>query len=170
MAIGLVILAVACSGGARATSQGAQSLGGRGAKVGFVFAGLDGKAFTQADIAGRSTVLFVLTTFDPVSQVVAQQLDELLRQHKPRMNVVGVVFEPPENAILVGTYRDALSLHFPLVLADPDTIAGVGVLGRISEVPSAILLDRDGREVLRVAGATLVGRIRSGVDELDALE
>lgn len=167
VAVGLSVLVGGCSGGTRTMSGGGESSTPGGTKVGFVFAGLDGKAFTSADVVGRTTVLFVLTTFDPVSQVVAQQLDGLLRQHEPRMNVVGVVFEPPENAVLVGAYRDTLGLHFPLVLADPDTIAGVGALGAVTEVPTAIVLDRDGREVLRAAGATLVGRVRAAVDELD---
>jgi len=136
-----------------------------GASVSFVFAGLDGRPVTAEQLRGRETIVVLFATFDPIAQVVTQQLRDLMRRRTPRINVLGVVLEPPANAVLVATYGETLELGYPLVLADPATIAGDGPLGPIGEVPMGFLLDRDGRILARARGATLSVELGAALDE-----
>ncbi len=160
----LLFACVACGGAG--TSRGSSPEPARpGAVVNFVFAGLDGRAVTAEQLRGRETVVVLFTTFDPIAQVVTQQLRDLMVRRTPRINVLGVVLEPPANAVLVATYGETLNLGYPLVLADPATIAGEGPLGPIGEIPMGLLLDRAGRTVARARGATLAVELAAALEE-----
>jgi hypothetical protein len=63
-----------------------------------------------------------------------------------------VALEARENRELVELYRKALSIPFPVALADESTAAGGGPFGDVTGVPVTVVLDRAGRVVLRVAG------------------
>src|SRR5690606_25790252 len=102
---------------------------------------------------GRVTALVFITTFDIASQLVARRLGEVLVSFTPRANAVAVVVEAPQYADLLPAYRAALSLPFPVVMADFATQRGSGPFGRSTRVPALVVLDRDGREVSRHAGA-----------------
>jgi hypothetical protein len=118
----------------------------------FAFTGLDGARLTPASVAGRTTVIGFLTTYDVHSQAEARFLAMLERHHTPRINVIGLILEAPENQPLVEAFVTSLGLRYPIALADAETIAGDGPFAGLHHVPSVVILDRDGREAWRHIG------------------
>lgn len=102
---------------------------------------------------GRATALVFITTYDLASQLLARRLGEVVTSFTPRTNAAAVVIEPPAYAELLPAYRDALSLPYPVVMADFATQRGGGPFGSISRVPVLIVLDREGRQVERLEGS-----------------
>ncbi|HEX3771424.1 MAG TPA: hypothetical protein VHV30_11185, partial [Polyangiaceae bacterium] len=58
----------------------------------------------------------------------------------------------PDSREIVALYQRALSIPFPLAVADAQTLAGGGAFGDVSAVPVTVLLDRDGRVAWRIDG------------------
>jgi hypothetical protein len=121
-------------------------------------------------VAGRYSVLLFLTTYDTTSQVVARRLDELLHAQKPRINVLAVALEPPQNAPLVAVYRSTLNLEYPVALADQDTLEGRGPFGEVRAVPALVLLDRYSRIVYRGFGSEALFSIRAQLERSNSDE
>ena len=48
----------------------------------------------------------------------------------------------------------ALDLPYPVAMADPATLAGMGPFRGLHHVPSVVILDREGREAYRRLGLT----------------
>jgi len=98
-------------------------------------------------------VLLFVTTFDLASQMAAKQLDQVLHTHTPRINAGAVVLEAAKYAPLADVFRTSLKLSYPVALADLDTLARDSTLGEVRSVPTWIVFDAHGREVLRMYGA-----------------
>jgi hypothetical protein len=113
----------------------------------------DGNVKGIADVLGRETVLLYLTTYDAVSLAACRRLLDIWHSREPRINVLLIALEPPQNAPLVAVFRDSLGGDVPVVLADQETLEGRGALGDMRAVPGVILLDRDGRVIFRGFGA-----------------
>lgn len=120
--------------------------------VAFSFATLDGGALTPESLSGRISVLAFITTYDSPSQGETQLLLATLRSHRPRINLAFLVLEPPENRPLVETFARVLDVTCPVAFAGPETIAGKGPFAGLNQVPSLVVLDREGREVARSVG------------------
>jgi len=118
----------------------------------FHFPGVDGDPVTSETLRGRTTALLFLTTYDLASQLLARELGQVVSRFTPRANAVGVVLEAPRYAELVPAYRESLGLAYPLVMADFATREGRGPFGDIQNVPTLVVLDRQGREVWRHQG------------------
>jgi hypothetical protein len=119
----------------------------------------NGTSVGTDELAGRWTIILFLTTYDTLSQALARRLEDLRHTHTPRINVLGVALEPPQNAPLVGFYRDTLALGFPVALADQDTLDGRGPFGDVRTVPALVLLDRQSRIVCRGLGTAALADI-----------
>ena len=114
-------------------------------------AGADSEVSSEST-RGRVTALLFITMFDIASQVTARRLGEVLVKLTPRANAAAVVIEPPLYVELLPTYRDSLSLPYPVVMADYATQSGTGPFGDIGHVPTLVILDREGRETFRHQG------------------
>jgi hypothetical protein len=112
----------------------------------------DDAAVSSETMRGRVTALLFITTYDLASQLLARRLADVVTSFTPRANAAAVVVEAPSYADLLPAYRDALSLPFPIVMADYATQNGAGPFGSVTRVPLLIVLDRDGREVFRYQG------------------
>src|SRR6185312_6986390 len=104
----------------------------------------DGTHVTGASTRGRVTVVLFLTTYDLPSQVVVRELSDLMRRKKPRFNVLGVVLEPPKNALLVEAFGSTMELPFPLALTPRPGTFDEGHFGKVDAVPTVVILDREG--------------------------
>lgn len=135
-----------------------------GAPVEFRFPLPDGTSVSQQDLAGRYSILLFFTTYDTTSQVIARRLDELMHTQKPRINVLAVALEPPQNAPLVAVYRSTLNLDYDVALADQDTLEGQGPFGDVKAVPALVLLDRNSRLVYRGFGSEAFVAVRSQLE------
>jgi len=126
----------------------------RGAPVAFELATIDGKPLSTATLAGRISVIAFVATYDMASQAQARYLADLVRSHKPRINAAVLILEPPENKPMAQGFVAALDLPYPVAMADPATLAGMGPFRGLHHVPSVVILDREGREAYRRLGLT----------------
>ena len=123
----------------------------------------DDSEISSESTRGRVTALLFITMFDIASQVTARRLGEVLVKLTPRANAAAVVIEPPLYAELLPTYRDSLSLPYPVVMADYATQSGTGPFGDIGHVPTLVVLDREGRETFRHQGPLEAEAIESAL-------
>lgn len=142
-----------CSGGTESSAPPQEAPSARGRPVSYAWGTTDGQVVTAEALQGRATVLLFVTTFDLASQAQAKYLEDLYRTHKPRINAVAVVMEPPKYAPLASSFAEVLGLSYPVALADDATRTGKGPFGAVTSVPSWVVLDRDARPVFAHAGA-----------------
>jgi hypothetical protein len=119
----------------------------------FSYIAVDGSSLDSQGTRGRATVVLFFTSYDMASQMLARRLEELRRQHTPRINVIGVALEAPKYDLLVSAFGESLGLGYPLVMADRGTLSGRGPFGEVRGVPTVVVLNRQGREVWRRQGA-----------------
>lgn len=110
----------------------------------YSFGTIDGKLVTAEFLRGRVTVLLFITTFDLASQAQAKRLEDLSRQHNPRINALAVALEPPQNVELVRTFAQTVEIHYPVAMADSITLGGTGPWSAVRAVPTWVLLDKKG--------------------------
>jgi hypothetical protein len=119
--------------------------------VAFVYTAVDGSELSSATTRGRATAVLFLTTFDLGSQLMARRLDVVVRRLVPRANAAAVVLEPPKYVVMAQSFQSALSLSYPVAMADEwkDRRTPFGPIDRI---PTVIVLDRSGVETARFVG------------------
>jgi hypothetical protein len=118
----------------------------------YVFGTIDGQELSAEGMHGRVTVLLFVTTFDLASQLAAKQLNQVFHTHRPRINAGAVVVEAAKYAPLADVFRSTLELSYPVAIADLDTLQRNSTLGEVRSVPTLIILDAQGREMLRKTG------------------
>ncbi|MFZ5894231.1 MAG: TlpA family protein disulfide reductase [Myxococcota bacterium] len=143
-------LLMACGGSTKPAAPSLHRPVGEPAE--FAFGVLDGSVVTSENTRGRVTALLFATSYDLVSQLVARRLDEVYRVRKPRFNAACIALEAAQNAVLVETFRDTLELKYPVAIADRVELRSFPAFANIDRVPMLVLLDRRGRERLRVFG------------------
>lgn len=124
----------------------------------------DGRSVGIEELAGRYTIILFLTTYDTVSQAIARRLEEMRHVYVPRINVLAVALEPPQNAPLVSVYAQTVSLGYSVALADQDTLDGNGPFGDVRAVPALALLDPMSRLIRRGTGVSALGEIESTLE------
>ncbi len=152
-----------CSGAAAVAPEAAVAVVATGAPVRFAFETLEGKPLTGESLRGRISVIGFLTTYDFYSQAEARFLSSIARRHAPRVNVAALILEASENRTLVEAFTAALKLPYPVAMADEATIAGEGPFAGLHNVPSIVILDREGREVYRHVGLVNEAAIEAAI-------
>jgi hypothetical protein len=135
----------------------------RGAVTRFSYGTTDGGELSSATTYGRVTVLLFVTTFDHASQVQAARLNELFHMHRPRLNAGAIALEPPKYALLADAFRSSLRLDYPMAIADDETRTGPGPFGRISRVPTLVVLDAYGQSLWQRSGITPLSELEDAV-------
>jgi len=120
--------------------------------VEFEFDALDDPPVTAEATRGLPTVLSFITTSSLSSQAQADFLVAMAKHDGDRVHYAVIVLEPQENRELVALYKKALSIPFPVAIADPQTLSGAGAFGDVSTVPVTVLLDRTGHVAWRIEG------------------
>jgi hypothetical protein len=123
-----------------------------GPPLSFEYRNVAGGTVSADDLRDRLTIIVFGTTYDVPSQAQAKFLAQVHRDHVPRINALLLVLEQPENEILVAAYASALSLRYPVAMADSATIKGAGPFPGLRHVPSVVILDKQGRERFRHLG------------------
>ncbi|MGD0675270.1 MAG: TlpA disulfide reductase family protein [Polyangiaceae bacterium] len=123
-----------------------------GPAVDYGFDSLDERPVGAAAHRGKVTVLSFVTTASLPSQAQVDFLVAMARHDGERVNYAVVALESRENRELVAIYGKALSIPFPLAMADARTLAGQGPFGDVGGVPVTFVLDREGRIVCRISG------------------
>ena len=161
--IGRALLVACCALGAcqRVEDPPAEEpvLETRGQVQRYVFGTTDGEEISAESMHGRVTVLLFVTTFDLASQVAARQLNTVIHGHRPRFNAAAIVVEAAKYAPLADVFRSSLELSYPVAIADLSTLEQSSTLGEVRSVPTLLVLDAAGREVLRKTGAFEVSEL-----------
>jgi hypothetical protein len=126
----------------------------------------DGSHVDGAHMRGRFTVLLFITTFDSASQLMARQLNDILRTHRPRINAAAIVLETPDYAPLAQVFHDSLGLVYPVALADATTLHGQSAFGSIRRVPTLIILNPRGERVWERPGFVPPAVIEQTLDSM----
>ncbi|MBK8254348.1 MAG: TlpA family protein disulfide reductase [Polyangiaceae bacterium] len=117
----------------------------------FRFETTDGSVLTGESLRGRYSVIAFVATYDLISQAQIKVLGLVAQSHVPRVNVAAVILEPRENKPIAEAYAKSLNAAFPIGVADLGTVRA-GPFGAMRHVPTVVILDRDGRIVLRHTG------------------
>jgi len=120
--------------------------------VDFAFDSLDERPVSAAATRGAPALIAFVTTSSIPSQAQVDFLLAMAKHDADRVHYAVVALEPKENRELVEMYAKALSIPFPVAIADMATIAGQGPFGDVQRVPATVLLDRRGHIVWRAAG------------------
>jgi hypothetical protein len=166
----IVASSIASSGCAKraAPAEGPVGVSTRAAPeaVDYAYDSLDARRVNSAAMLGKPTVLAFVTTWDLSSQA---QVDFLVPMHAndgAKVNYVMVALQEIQDRELVEAFRSALKVTFPVALADRATIGGGGVFGDVHNVPTVVILDRQGRVVWRRVGLAKSDDIRAGMKGL----
>jgi len=149
----LLLLSGACQRVAVPPEEDPNDSDTRGQVQRYVFGTTDGEELSADGMRGRVTALLFVTTFDLASQLAAKQLNQALHTHRPRINAGAVVLEAPKYAPLADVFRSSLKLSYPVAIADLEMLVRNSTLGEVRSVPTLIIFDAQGREVLRQYGA-----------------
>jgi hypothetical protein len=150
----LALFALACAKTSSApveTPPGVSGVAVRAA-VDFVFDSLDDRPVSAEATRGKPTVLAFVTTSSLAAQAQVDFLVAMAKRDADRVNYAVVALETRENRELAELYKKALSIRFPVAMADARTLAGGGAFGDVSAVPVTVVLDRLGRIVWRIDG------------------
>src|SRR5262249_31558254 len=90
-----------CSGPPRSSPPASAIAPSAGAPLHFAYQALDGRPISSESLINRVSVIGLLATYDVHSQAEARFLAMLERRHTPRINVVALILEAPENRPLV---------------------------------------------------------------------
>jgi hypothetical protein len=126
--------------------------GGVHAPADFAFDSLDDRPVSTEAARGKPTVLTFVTTSSLPSQAQVDFLVAMSKHDGDRVNYAVVALERSDDRELVELYKKALSIPFPVAIADARTLAGAGAFGDVGAVPVTVMLDRLGRIVWRVDG------------------
>lgn len=171
------LLAVLCGGLAVLTLGDCYAREGEAPAVGepdlgeplqFTFGTITGGEVSSDTTRGRTTALLFVTTYDLPSQAEAQLLRDVVSTHKPVANAAIVIMEAPQTAPLAQVWADSIGLKWPIAMASPSLMAGESQLGRISGVPTLLVLDRRGRLVAKNEGALGRAAIQECLTRADA--
>jgi hypothetical protein len=120
--------------------------------VDFAFESIDDRPVTSAATRGKPTVLAFVTTSNLAAQAQVDFLIAMAKHDAQSVNYAVVALERGDNRELVTLYQKALSIPFPVAMADAQTLAGAGPFGELQAVPVTVILDRLGRVAWRVDG------------------
>ncbi|MBN2193172.1 MAG: hypothetical protein JW751_10185 [Polyangiaceae bacterium] len=147
-----VLLVVACGPPRVRASPRAEPAPPPQSGAAFEFRDVNGHLVSSASTRGRVLCVLFVTTYDLASQVQARRLDQVVAAYAARASGMLVVLEMPSYAPFAATFGDSLGIALPIVMADPETLAGRGPFGKIERVPTLVVFDGGGREKGRRSG------------------
>ena len=149
LALLAVAAVVAC---ASATTRGARR------PIGLRLPALDGGVVDLANYRGRVLVVHCFTTWALAAQLDLEQLVSVHTRYSGDVIVIGVALDP-DGFRLVSPWRKATHTPYMIALANDVVRAGDSSLGRIGEVPTTLLIARDGTVAKRITGPLSAGQL-----------
>lgn len=111
----------------------------------------DGAFVAVGDLRGRVAILFFFATYDGVSQAAVRPLSRFVRHH-PEVYVIGIATQP-NPALFAEAWEAALTPPFVVAFDPEENITqGTTPVGHIAAVPTYLVLDERGVEVVRYTG------------------
>ncbi|MEO8800735.1 MAG: TlpA disulfide reductase family protein [Polyangiaceae bacterium] len=161
----LSLMVAGCGGGQSANEPppGVSVVPDSRAPIQFQFDSLDNRPVDSASTRGAPTVIAFIATWDLLSQAQVDFLVSMNKNDQGRVHYLLVALQEPKDRELVEVYVEHLGVEFPCALADPGTIAGGGPFGDVQNVPSVVVLDREGKLVWLHPGLARSSEIRSAM-------
>lgn len=168
LAVAVALFGVSACGGGRREPSGPVGVTTAPSGPTFAFDSLDERPVTSSAFRGRPAVLCLVTTGNlgsqlQVSYLVKMASAEANRPAGPAFALV--VLEPQTNREIAEIYRGKLGVQFPVALAGDDVLAAGGPFG-VQEVPTVLVLDREGRVTFQHFGITRPDEIRAALQGL----
>ena len=138
---------------------------GAGRPVELVLPALDGGDVVFASYRGHPVVVQFFTTWSLASQADQDQL-RAARAACPDAVLVGVGIDPDGYA-LIAPWRDAAGVDWMIGLPTPQLAEGATPFGRITVVPTTVVLDRHGQVAYRHEGPLPRGELVRVVRSLE---
>ena len=104
---------------------------------------LDGGTIDTARYRGKIVVLHVFTTWSMNSQAEVEQFVAVHQQYPDQIVVIGVGMDI-DGYVLVSPWRKANAIPYLIGLATDAIRRGGSALGKISQVPTTVVIDRRG--------------------------
>jgi thiol-disulfide isomerase/thioredoxin len=112
----------------------------------------DGARWSLSERHGAATVVYFFTTWCVLCQGLEPQIAEVAVRGAPDgVEVVGIALDL-EGQKLVAPYVAATKPPYPVLLGGADVAQGRSAFGPIPEVPTVLILDREGRIRASVVG------------------
>lgn len=134
--------------------------------VAFHYDSLDERLVNSDVLHGRPTVIAFVTTWDLLSQAQVDYLVAMAKNDVDRVNYALVALQEIQDRELVEVYRSKLGVTFRVALADKETIAGGGPFGDVHNVPTVVVLDRNGRIAWQRVGLAKSDELRAALHGL----
>jgi hypothetical protein len=120
---------------------------------------LDGGEINIAGYRGRVVVLHAFATWSMASQADVEQLSAAHEAHPEDVVIIGLALDP-DGYRLVAPWRQTMRARYLIAVASDDVRGGRSPLGRIAEVPTTLILARDGAVARRISGPLRPGQLR----------
>jgi hypothetical protein len=160
----LFTASVACGGAAKPEPiPGVSAQPDSRAPIEFEFDSLDNRPVNAASTRGAPTVIAFTTTWDLMSQAQVDFLVKMAKHDGESVHYALVALQESKDRELVEVYAQKLGVEFPVALADAATIAGGGPFGDVHNVPTVVVLDKQGRLVWLHPGVAKSAEIRAAM-------
>ena len=155
----LALVAPAACGGASASRRGS------GQPLVLTVDVIDALPVDLTAWRGGVAIVHVFATWSAASQGDHDLLASVVRDQRAKVLAIGV---DQDGARLLRPYRDVLNPPFPIGVAPDGLVTGSTPLGPVPVVPTTIVLDSAGREVVRLEGGLSTATLDAALDRAGA--
>lgn len=130
------------------------------------------ESFRLSDLRGKLVLVDVWATWCAPCIVALPELIELQRRYDGELAIVGLNVDEGGWEVVDPFLQRRPEINYPIVRSDPparilfNTIIDVPPLGKVSALPSAFLLDRQGRLVSKYVGGGKTAQIEQDIRRL----
>jgi hypothetical protein len=130
---------------------------------------VDGQEITLGSLRGRVVLVTVMTTWADLALLEVPRLKKLATSVSPKDLVVAAI-ALDDNVKMVRMFAQTFQIPYYIgTIDDPATFTGEdGPFGKITLLPTSVLLDRDGRIAARMEGLWPPGVLEEAVRRLVA--
>lgn len=126
---------------------------------------LGGGWLDASQLSGKVVIVQFLATWCFPCIATAPRLQEIYDQNQDRGLVALAVGMDLEGAQVLRPFSDMLGLRFPVLLADDALRNGQTAFGKVSLLPTTLIIGRDGRVVSVYAGVAEQGTLEPLIDQ-----
>ena len=135
-------------------------------EVAFAFDSLDGRPVTSMAARGKIAVLALVTTWDLTSHAQVNYVNAMVAHDGDRVFYAVIAVQERSSRELVEAYARSLKVTCPVALVEPRDLEERGTFGQIRQVPTVVVLDRNGRVAWMRTGLAKSDEIRAAMSSM----
>ena len=120
---------------------------------------LGGGRIDRSKLSGKVVVVQFLASWCFPCFATAPRLQELFDRYEPQGLAVVAVGMDIEGSQVLRPFAEQLGLRFPVVVADDAVRAGQTTFGKVSLLPTTLIIGRDGKVITLYAGVAEQGSL-----------